>query len=71
MPLHREFTETIGDIPREAPVKDFKKETDARIVIDDLLRQAGWDPADKSQVMTEFTVYGADRFTPRNWVMQN
>ncbi len=44
------------------PVKDYTKETDARIVIDDLLRQAGWDPADKSQVLTEFTVYGADRY---------
>ena len=29
------------------------KETDARIVIDNLLRQVGWDPADKSQVLTE------------------
>lgn len=28
-------------------------EADARIVIDNLLRQAGWDPADKSQVRTE------------------
>ncbi len=28
-------------------------EADARIVIDDLLRQAGWNPADKSQVLTE------------------
>jgi type I restriction enzyme, R subunit len=37
-------------------VKDFSKETDTRIVIDDLLRQAGWDPADKSQVRTEVTV---------------
>jgi len=34
-------------------LKDFSKETDARIVIDDLLRQAGWDPTDKSMVMTE------------------
>jgi type I restriction enzyme R subunit len=34
-------------------LKDFSKETDARIVIDDLLRQAGWDPADKSMVLTE------------------
>ena len=34
-------------------MKDFSKETDARIVIDDLLRQAGWDPADKSMVLTE------------------
>lgn len=30
-----------------------EKETDARIIIDDLLRQAGWDPADKSMVLTE------------------
>src|ERR1051325_9996379 len=28
-------------------------EADARIVIDDLLRQAGWDPSDKRQVRTE------------------
>ena len=31
-------------------------EADARIVIDDLLRQSGWNPADKSQVLTEFAV---------------
>jgi len=31
----------------------MSNETDARIVIDALLRQAGWDPADKSQVRTE------------------
>jgi type I restriction enzyme R subunit len=37
-------------------VSDATKETDARIIIDDLLRQAGWDPADKSQVVTEFPV---------------
>ena len=30
-------------------------EADARIVIDDLLRKAGWDPSDKSQVRTEVT----------------
>lgn len=34
-------------------MRDFSTEADARIVIDDLLRQAGWDPADKSQVLTE------------------
>lgn len=34
-------------------------EADARILIDGLLRQAGWDPADKSQVRTEVTVTGA------------
>lgn len=28
-------------------------EADARIIIDDLLKQAGWSPADKSQVLTE------------------
>lgn len=39
-------------------VMPITKETDARILIDDLLRQARWDPADKSQVLTEFTVYG-------------
>ncbi|MBM4331129.1 MAG: DEAD/DEAH box helicase [Deltaproteobacteria bacterium] len=35
-------------------MKGYSTEADARIVIDDLLRQAGWDPADKSQVLTEF-----------------
>ncbi len=39
-------------------MKDFTKETDARIIIDDLLRKAGWDPADKTQVLTEFTIQG-------------
>jgi len=37
-------------------LKDYSTEADARIVIDDLLRQAGWDPADKSQVLTEVSV---------------
>jgi type I restriction enzyme R subunit len=32
-----------------------ESEADARIVIDDLLRKAGWDPSDKSQVKTEVT----------------
>jgi type I restriction enzyme R subunit len=32
------------------------KETDARILIDDQLRDAEWNPADKSQVLTEFKV---------------
>jgi len=31
----------------------YESEADARIVIDGLLRQAGWDPADKSMVRTE------------------
>lgn len=32
----------------------MSNETDARIIIDDQLRQAGWNIADKSQVLTEF-----------------
>ena len=40
-------------------MKDYSTEADARIVIDDLLRQAGWDPADKSQVLTVCFVYGS------------
>lgn len=38
-------------------MKDSLRETDTRIIIDDLLRQAGWNPADKSQVLTEVTVH--------------
>ncbi|MFQ5794993.1 MAG: DEAD/DEAH box helicase family protein [Candidatus Bipolaricaulia bacterium] len=30
-----------------------EKETDARIIVDRLLRESGWDPEDKSQVLTE------------------
>ncbi len=37
-------------------MRDYSTEADARIVIDHLLRQAGWDPADKSQVLTEVLV---------------
>ncbi len=40
-------------------MKDLATEADARIVIDDLLRKAAWDPADKSQVLTEILVYGS------------
>ena len=36
---------------------DHSTEADARIVIDDLLRAAGWDPADKSQVSTSVPVH--------------
>ncbi len=36
-----------------------ESEADARIAIDDLLRKAGWDPADKSMVGTEVHVAGA------------
>ena len=38
---------------QKSQVKTTGSEADARIVIDDLLRQAGWDPADKSMVRTE------------------
>src|SRR2546428_173640 len=36
----------------------YESEADARILIDALLRQAGWDPADKSQVRTEVSASG-------------
>lgn len=39
-------------------------ETDARIVIDDLLRQVGWDPKDKSEVGTEVYVAAGSVQTP-------
>lgn len=39
-------------------MKAQNKETDARILIDDQLRAAGWNPADKSQVLTEVKVSG-------------
>jgi len=42
-------------------VQDSLKETDARIIIDDLLRQAGWEPADKSQVRTEVAAGDGER----------
>jgi type I restriction enzyme R subunit len=41
--------------PQGKGMPDVTKETDARIFIDDLLRQAGWDPSDKSMVLTEVT----------------
>jgi type I restriction enzyme R subunit len=44
-----------GTAPRDVIVANTN-ETDARILIDDQLRAAGWDPADKSQVRTEFLV---------------
>ena len=31
-------------------------EADARIVIDDMLRRAGWDPANKADVLTEIPI---------------
>lgn len=36
----------------------YTSEADARILIDDQLRVAGWDPVDKSQVRTEVVVAG-------------
>lgn len=36
-------------------MKDYSTEADARIKVDNLLRQAWWDPADKSQVLTEYS----------------
>jgi len=38
------------------PVSEYSSEADARIVIDGLLRRAGWDPTDKSQVRTEVSI---------------
>ena len=38
----------------------MSKETDARIVIDRLLREAGWDIENKSQVSTESAVRHAE-----------
>jgi type I site-specific restriction endonuclease len=32
---------------------DYRSEADARILIDQRLRHAGWDPTDKQQVRTE------------------
>ena len=40
-------------------MRDYSTEADARIIIDELLRQAGWDPADKSQVLTEVSIHDA------------
>lgn len=34
-------------------MKDQQTEADARILIDELLKRAAWDPSDKSQVLTE------------------
>ena len=37
-------------------MQNHSTEADARIIIDDLLRQAGWDPADRSLVRTEVSI---------------
>ena len=42
----------------EAVTSKYDSEADARILIDALLRQAGWDPADKTQVRTEVSISG-------------
>ena len=42
-------------------------EADARILIDDLLKEARWDPADKSQVLTEFYIQQADERLQSPW----
>lgn len=44
-------------------LKNYSTEADARIVIDELLRQAGWDPGDKRQVFTEFAIPDVSRGT--------
>src|SRR5262245_51442500 len=41
-------------------------EADARIAVDDLLRQAGWDPRDKSHVGTEINVGPTPALTNRS-----
>ncbi len=42
-------------------MKDRQTEADARILIDNLLEQASWDPADKSQVLTEHSLADGGR----------
>lgn len=42
----------------EVAMAEKLKESDVRIVVDEMLRHAGWDPADKSQVLTEVTAKG-------------
>ncbi len=46
-------------------MKKHSTEADARILIDDMLRQAGWDPADKSQVLTEVSTRDFQASEPR------
>ena len=40
-------------VDKEHLVNRYESEADARIAIDEMLRQAGWNPADKSMVGTE------------------
>ena len=45
-------------MPNNASQTAPTNESDARILIDDQLRAAGWNPADKSQVLTEVSISG-------------
>ena len=47
----------MEDRPKNNPTS----EADARIIIDEMLRKAGWDPPDKSQVLTEHPSSAAGR----------
>lgn len=42
-------------------MKDHQTEADARILIDELLKRATWDPSDKSQVLTELSLSDVGR----------
>ncbi len=46
----------LTDVNQDDLAMKAESEADARIVIDDLLRKAGWDPSDKSQVRAEVSV---------------
>jgi type I restriction enzyme R subunit len=46
-----------GTLSERLQVNHSSTEADARILIDDMLKQAGWDPADRSMVETEVGVY--------------
>jgi type I restriction enzyme R subunit len=53
-------------MPEDHPVTPRETEADARIAIDDLLRQAGWDPRDKSLVATEVPAAGPRALVDRS-----
>ena len=48
-------------MPNNASQTAPTNESDARILIDDQLHTAGWNPADKSQVLTEVSISGEAR----------
>lgn len=48
-------------------VTRYTTEADARIIIDDLLRIAGWDPVDKSQVRAEVSIGGIAKESGPTW----